>query len=90
MEKINHLRLQTIIITIRVPPNAWSQELDARKDKAIEEWIKSAKIVLIHIQLRDNLKKTIVVRDYDSSERQIVIKPISHSSWEKEVLLEVK
>ena len=42
-----------------------------------EHWIESAKHVLIHIQLRDNLEKTIVVLEYDDIERQILLKPRS-------------
>ena len=48
------------------------------RGKFQKDWIKAAKRILIHIQLRDNLEKTIVVRDYDGSGgRQIVIKPTS-------------
>ena len=42
-----------------------------------EYWIELAKRVLIRIQLRDNLEKTIVVLDYDDNERRILLKPRS-------------
>jgi hypothetical protein len=40
-----------------------------------EEWIERVKDVLIQIQLRDNLEKTIIIKDYDSYivERKIVL-----------------
>jgi hypothetical protein len=42
------------------------------------DWINLAKDILIHIQLRDKLEKTIVVRDHDDdSERRILLKPNS-------------
>jgi hypothetical protein len=43
-------------------------------DKVEERWIEPAKHVLIHIQLRDNLEKTIVVLDYCDNERRILLK----------------
>ena len=50
----------------------------ARTEKVKEEWIKTAKRILIQIQLRDNLEKTIALRDdYDGNERRILIKPKS-------------
>ena len=48
-----------------------------------EEWIEAAKRVLIHIQLRDNLEKTVIVRDCDGNERRIVIKPKSSFDLEE-------
>jgi hypothetical protein len=38
-----------------------------------EDWIESAKRVLIQIQLRNNLEKTVVVRDYGDNERRFLI-----------------
>jgi hypothetical protein len=51
------------------------QEEPADLDRVKEDWIESAKCVLIHIQLRDNLEKRVVLREYDGSERRILIKP---------------
>jgi hypothetical protein len=73
---------------MRTPPpivNGWriqpleqeQREQREREHRVKEDWIESAKRVLIHIQLRDNLEKTVVVRDYDGIERRIVIKPKS-------------
>lgn len=42
--------------------------------------IKSAKRVLTQIQLRDNLEKTVVVRDYEGNERRILISFSSFAS----------
>jgi hypothetical protein len=46
-------------------------------DRMKEYWIESAKHILIHIQLRDNLEKTIVMLDNNGNERRIMVKPIS-------------
>jgi hypothetical protein len=43
----------------------------------LNEWIESAKRILIEIQLRDKLEKMVVVRDYVGNERRILIKPKS-------------
>ena len=49
---------------------------DALEPSAKEDWIQRAKRILIQIQLRDNLEKTLVLRDYTGkSERRILIKP---------------
>ena len=75
-KKMNHL--QTIII--KTPPpiaDVWCQEQHTRPDRVKEDWIESAKRILIHIQLRDNLEKTVVMRDYEGYERRILIKPKS-------------
>ena len=68
---------------MRTPPpaNFWPpQEQRAHTDRVKDEWIEMAKRILIHIQLRDNLEKTVVVRDYDGgNERRILLKPKSLS-----------
>ena len=46
-------------------------------DRVKEYWIESAKHILIHIQLRDNLKKTVIMLDNNGNERRIVLKPES-------------
>jgi hypothetical protein len=61
-----------IIAWHRLPPQ--EQRNSAER---LKEWIESAKHILIEIQLRDNLKKTVVVRDYDGNERRILMKPKS-------------
>ena len=49
---------------------------DALEPSAKEDWIQRAKRILIQIQLRDNLEKTLVLRDYTGkSERRILMKP---------------
>ena len=55
------------------------QQETGHAERVKEDWIKSAKDILIHIQLRDNLEKTIIMRDYasDGCERRILIKPKS-------------
>ena len=53
----------------------WQDPMDTVK----EYWIESAKHILIHIQLRDNLEKTVVVLDYDDTERRILLKP--NTQW---------
>ena len=72
------LNLQTIIMKIP-PPKAHVplHEVCARREREKEEWIESAKHILIQIQLRDNLEKIVVLRDYDDNERQFLIKPKS-------------
>ena len=47
--------------------------------ETVNDWIILAKHILIHIQLRDNLEKTVlVVWDYyDGNERRILLKPKS-------------
>jgi len=65
LTKLNHL--QTIIMTTP------SLIADAHTERVKEDWIESAKRVLIQIQLRDNLEKTIVVRDYKGNERRILM-----------------
>jgi hypothetical protein len=61
------------------PVNLWPpQEQRTFIDRVKDEWIEMAKRILIHIQLRDNLEKTIVVRDYDGNEiLRILLKPKS-------------
>ena len=92
LEGMNHL--QTIIMT--VPPSDYSvnfwrsswlvaaQEKRVRTERAKKKWIRAAKRILVHIQFRDKLEKTVVLRDYSSgrSERRIVIRP--KSSFELE------
>jgi len=77
LRKLNHL--QTIIM--RTPPpiaRPWPIYEDrAHTDKVKEDWIESAKCILIRIQLRDNLEKTVIMRDYDGYERRISLKPKS-------------
>lgn len=76
--QLNHL--QTVIIywdqrrqsyvhhyTIHISTEEQSARMRAK-------WIESVKHILIQIQLRDNLEKTIVVRD-DGDERRILLKP---------------
>ena len=61
-----------------------AQEETERVDRIKEEWIEAAKRVLIHIQLRDNFEKTVVVRDCGgNNERRIVIKPKSSVDLER-------
>ena len=59
----------------------WQIRLDETglAERMKEDWIESAKYILIHIQLRDNLEKTVVMRDYtnEGCERRIMIKPKS-------------
>ena len=77
LKKLNHL--QTIILWTPPPiADVW-QLTDIMK----EYWIESAKCILIHIQLRDNLEKTIVMQDYDGSERRILLKPKSSLDLEE-------
>jgi len=71
LKKLNHL--QTIIMTTPPPVNILLPQEQRARTK--DEWIELAKRILIHIQLRDNLEKTIVVRDYDGNERRILLKP---------------
>ena len=78
---------------MRTPPigNVWQEE---RAETVKEYWIESAKHILIHIQLRDNLEKTIVVlEDYDDNETRILLKPKSSLTSlnleERSFLLEV-
>ena len=59
-----------------------SHEQRARTVRTIEDWIESAKRILIQIQLRDNLEKTVVLREYDGNERRILIKPKSSFDFE--------
>ena len=73
LKKLSHL--QTIIMRMPSPIiHPWlRQELPT--DGVKEYWIELAKHILIDIQLRDNLEKTIVMLDYDGSERRISLKP---------------
>ena len=64
LAKLNHL--QTIIINT---PSITSSSAGVERVTRI----KSAKRVLTQIQLRDNLEKTVVVRDYEGNERRILI-----------------
>ena len=66
---------------MRTPPIAnvrWSQEQPT--DRVKEYWIESAKDILIDIQLRDNLEKTVVMLEDDGNERRILLKPKSSES----------
>ena len=66
---------------MRTPPIAnvrWSQEQPT--DRVKEYWIESAKDILIDIQLRDNLEKTVVLLDNDGNERRTLLKPGSFKS----------
>ena len=48
------------------------------------EWIESAKRMMIQIQLRDNLEKTVIMRDHDDrNETRILIKPKSSFDFEE-------
>ena len=38
-----------------------------------QQWIELAKSILTHIQLRDKLEKTVVVRHYDGKESRILL-----------------
>ena len=85
LQKLNHL--QTIIIFWKQPPmthipgrpHLSPRERDAFVQGAKEDWIKTAQRILIQIQLRDKLEKTLVLRDY-TGERQILIKPEERQS----------
>ena len=83
LKKLNYL--QTIILWTPPPrTNVWlpyEQLTDIVKVK--EYWIESAKHILIHIQLRDNLEKTVVMLDYDGTERRILLKPKSSLDLEE-------
>ena len=46
---------------------------NAHTERVKEDWIESAKNILIQIQLRDNLEKTVVMRDHAGNERRILI-----------------
>jgi hypothetical protein len=48
-----------------------------------QNWIESVKRILIRTQLRDNLEKTVVVRDYDDIETPILIKLKSSCDFEE-------
>ena len=61
-------------------PNPPSRKL--LKDRVKEYWIESAKDILIDIQLRDNLEKTVVLLEDDDNERRILLKPKSSKSLE--------
>jgi hypothetical protein len=65
-----------------LPPTVLRIPRQERKDRA-KELIESAKRILIEIQLRDNLEKTVVLRDDDGKERRILIKPKSSFDCEK-------
>jgi len=78
LTQLNHL--QTVIIywdqrrqsyvhhyTIHISTEEQSARMRAK-------WIESVKHILIQIQLRDNLEKTIVVRE-DGDERRILLRP---------------
>lgn len=69
------------------PPNPylWSSEQQrAYTDRLKDEWIQLAKCILISIQLRDNLDKTVVVQDYNSGkESRILLKPKSSFDLEE-------
>jgi hypothetical protein len=65
------------------PPksNVWriapQQEQCALTDGERKDWIKLAIRILTDIQIRDNLEKTVIMRDYGGNERRILIKPKS-------------
>jgi hypothetical protein len=76
LKELNHL--QTIIMKTPPPPNLWPPlQQRAQTDRVKDEWIELAKQILIHIQRRDNLEKTVVVQDYDGNERRILLTPKS-------------
>ena len=63
-----------------IPPERsnYGRILHQRGHEEKEDWIELAKDILIHIQLRDNLEKTLIVEDHDNkSGRRILIKPNS-------------
>jgi hypothetical protein len=60
-----------------------------QRDEMKEDWINWAKGILTHIQLRDNLEKTVVMRDYDGNESRILLHPKSSLDSEEGCLLEV-
>lgn len=59
------------------------EEQRAQTDRMKEDWINFAKGILTHIQLRDNLQKTVVVLDYDGSESRILLNPKSSIDLEE-------
>ena len=59
------------------------RDQNACTDIMKKEWIEPAKRILIRIQLRDNLEKTVAVLDYDGNESRIVIKPKSSFDLEE-------
>ena len=72
-----------------IPPKKsnYGRILLQRGHEEKEDWIELAKDILIHIQLRDNLEKTLVVEDHDNkSGRRILIKPNSLPVEEKSFL----
>ena len=74
---------------MRTPPpivHVWhipAQVPSEHSERVKEDWIEAAKRILIHIQLRDNLEKTVVIREYDGNERRIAIKPKSSFDLEE-------
>jgi len=84
LKELNHL--QTIIFRTPPPDKGWAPQ--QHTDRVNDELIELAKRILTHIQLRDNLEKTVILRDYESgNERRILLKPKSLFE-ETEVLLE--
>ena len=88
-KELNHLQTNIIRIPqlmsniLRIQP----LEQRARTVIVIEDWIESAKRILTQIQLRDNLEKTVVLRDLvGDDERRILIK--SSFEFEEGRLLE--
>ena len=61
---------------------ASQEERTARIEKEEEEWIEAAQRILLHIQLRDGLKKTLIVHNYDLQgiERRITLIPTATSA----------
>ena len=76
LKELNHL--QTIVMRTPTPPNLFPRlQQRAQTDRGKDEWIELAKHILIQIQRRDNLEKTVIVQEYDGNERQISLKPKS-------------
>jgi len=72
LQKLNHL--QTITLFWRPSPPLSPGEPVAHLNGIQEGWIEAAKHILIQIQLRDHLDKTLVIRD-GGELRKMLIKP---------------
>ncbi|KAF8816621.1 hypothetical protein BYT27DRAFT_7333267 [Phlegmacium glaucopus] len=83
LKKLNHL--QNVIIfwkpsLIHLMPWRLSHaEKVAHLNRIQEDWIERVKRILVRIQLRDKLDKTIVIRNYEGEVRKILIKPVDTS-----------
>ncbi|KAF8813100.1 hypothetical protein BYT27DRAFT_7251256 [Phlegmacium glaucopus] len=78
LKKLNHL--QTIVLLWK-PALLYRMLRCTRHDEQVahlnrikEGWIERAKHILMQIQLRDNLEKTVITRNYEGEERKILIK----------------